>query len=107
MDKFDELLKQLQELEIEQDSVSWEECIPVEIWKEHFEDGYGELESGLDVNKHRWYETSTSVVEAHGRILGIHHVSNIYSESMSCEDCGHTLKFFEMKEIKTTSFTRI
>lgn len=107
MDKFDELLKQLNELEIEQEQMEWSENIPEEIWNEHFANKCAQLESDLDVDKHRWYETSISVVEVYDRIMGVKHVSDIFSESMSCKDCGHTLEFFEMEPVNTITYSRI
>lgn len=105
MDKFDELVKKLNGLHIMSKSMDWEECLPGSIWGDFGE--YRTLCSGLDVDKHRWYEASITVIEVHGRLLGIKNITNVYSENSSCEDCCFTLGFFEMKAIPTTSYVRV
>lgn len=108
MSKFDELLKELQAISKVQNCIDWIESIPNDIYVKNFKDvDYLELDDGLHIDTHRWYELSTSVIEIHGRILGIHHVSNIFSESMMCSDCEHDIAFFEMEEMKTISYTSI
>lgn len=107
MEKFNELLEKLKSLNIKQKSIDWIECIPDEIWDEHFKDNFMEIKSGINVDKHRWYETSTSVVSIYGKLLGIKHVTDLFSESMSCEDCYETIDFFEMKEVTVTSYVKI
>ena len=63
MEKFNELLEKLNSLKIAQKSIDWVENIPEEIYKEYLKDNYKELAWGLDVDTHRWYETSISVIE--------------------------------------------
>lgn len=46
-----------------------------------------ELASDIDIDRHRWYETSTSYYQLEDGILGISGLSNIYSESTSASDC--------------------
>ncbi len=108
MDRFDELLEKLNLSKITQTSIDWEENIPIEIWEEYLKGKeYSEVETGLDVEKHRWYEISTTVVKVLGRYLGIEHISELYSEEMTTEDCYHTMRFYEMKEIQTISYTQV
>lgn len=105
--KFDELLEKLQGLNLIQTSICWEEIIPEDIWDEYFNEDYGEEAVGLDVDEHRHYETSISVVDVYGRLLGIRHISKVYSEQSCIEDCYHTVEFFEMKEVQTISYEQI
>ena len=107
MEKFNELLEELKNLNILQKSIDWAEDIPEEIWNKHFKGNFGQLQSGLDVDTHRWYEVSTTVIEIYDGILGISHISNLFSEISSCEDVFRNLQFFEMKEITITSYSRI
>lgn len=43
--------------------------------------------SGLYVDKHRWYEISTSVYKCEDGYVGVSGVSQLYSESTEYEDC--------------------
>jgi len=105
MEKFDELLKVLEEQSSEMlDSQSWDECLPNDVYKEYFDGNYKEVASGLYVDTHRWYETSTTVIEIFGRYLGITHVSNVFSENMDVSDCGESVSFKEMKQVQTVTY---
>lgn len=107
MEKFNELLKELQGLNIVQTSIDWAENMPDKIWDDHFKDNFKELGRGLDVDQRRHYETSVSVIEIYGKPLGIRHITNLYSESSSCEDCCVDMEFFEMEEVTIKSYIRI
>jgi len=104
MEKFNELLEKLNSLSIIQTSVDWAECIPEDLWDEQFKGNFKVLKSGIDPDAHRWYETSVSVIRIYDGLLGISHISNLFSESLSCEDCYVTIGFFEMEEIVVTSY---
>lgn len=107
MEKFNELLEKLKGLKIIQKSMDWAECLPEEIWKDHFDGNFKELKNGLDVDQRRHYETSISIIEIYGKPLGIRHITNLYSESSSCEDCYVTIEFFEMKEVLIKSYEKV
>jgi hypothetical protein len=107
MEKFNELLEQLQGLKIIQKSIDWAECLPEQIWNDHFKGNFKELKKGLDVDQRRHYETSISIVEVYGKPLGIRHITNLYSESSSCEDCFVEIEFFEMEEITVKSYRAV
>jgi len=107
MKKFNELLEQLQQLEIVQTSMDWADNLSEQIWNDHFKGNFKQLKSGLDVDTHRWYETSISVVEIYGKPLGIRHITNLFSEESSVEDVCFTIEFFEMEEIMVTSYRRV
>ena len=93
INKFDELLAELQSLNLVQTASDWAEDIPQDIWDRHFADGYYAIEAeGLHPEEHRWYEVSTTVVSIYGRFLGIVMVSGLNSESMDYTDCHHILR---------------
>lgn len=58
---------------------------------------------GLYVDKHRWYEISTSVYKCEDGFVGVSGVAQTYSESMYYEDClcECTAEEFEPKQIIT------
>lgn len=107
MENFYELLEKLNGLKLIQTSIDWTECLPDEIWNEHFNDNFEHLKGGLEIDRHRWYETSTSVIKIYDKLLGVRHISNLFSEDSSCEDCCFTLLFFEMQEFTTISYRQI
>jgi len=104
MEKFDEMLKELNDLKIIQKSMDWSENIPEDIYNEWFKGYFKTVGWGIDTVIHRWYENSTTVIEMYGRYLGIYHVSNIYSESSEVEDIYFTMGFSEMEQIQITSY---
>ena len=102
-----ELVKLLNELNLSQCSMDWDENIPDDIYVKFFENNHKEVASGLDVERHRWYETSTIVIEINGKFLGINLVTDLFSENMDIEDTGEGIIFFEMQEINTISYKEI
>lgn len=99
-----DLVYKLNRLQITQTYGDWEENIPEDIYTEYFKDKYSEVEYGLDVDTHRWYETSTTVLKFEGGFMGVNYITNMFSESQDYEDCYHTMEFFEMEEYVTTSY---
>ncbi|MFW6008311.1 MAG: hypothetical protein ACOCP8_03505, partial [archaeon] len=65
--KFDELIEKLNEAKITQFMGDWEENIPDDIWDEYFKNNFNEIKSGLNIDTHRWYETSITVIEIFDR----------------------------------------
>lgn len=106
MEKFDSLLKELKELDITQTQGDWAENLPEEIWEKHFKQNFKELSKGLEVDTHRWYELSTTVIKIYGRYLGIHFITKMFSQIDTYEDACITMQFFEMEEIETISYKR-
>ena len=100
----EELIKLLNGLNLSQCSMDWEENIPEEIYVKFFENKSTEVCNQLDVDKHRWYETSTTVIAVNNGFLGINLVTDLFSENMDIEDTGEGISFFEMKELKVISY---
>lgn len=62
------------------------------------------VEEGLDVDKHRWYETSVVVYQIGDEYFGITYVTDLFSESMSISDCSWEIVAFPMTAIQITSY---
>lgn len=106
-----ELVKELTNLKITQTQMDWEESMEMEDWERLIKGKLTLVETGLDVDAHRWYEKSTSVYryfEPNGdiRLLGVSHVSNLFSESMDVEDCYAGMEFFEMVEVPSVTYKK-
>jgi hypothetical protein len=104
-----DLVNELNSRKIIQVGIDWEENIPENVWEEVFENNYDPVKEGLDVDKHRWYELCTSVFSLNGKLIGVRHVWDLFSESMTVEDVYHTLEFFEMEavEVKTVKYKKL
>lgn len=98
------LIEKLNNLKISQTSYEWQEDIPEDILKEYFEGKFEEVVENIDVDKHRWYETSITVLEFIDGFMGVRTVTDLFSENMDYSDCYYELKFFEMEEFTTTSY---
>ena len=104
-DKFLEMIKELNDLKIIQKSYDFEEDLPEDICAKYFENvEYKKLKSGINTNERRWCEISISVYDYKCYLLGVRHVSKMYSETSSWEDFYHTITFHEMEEIQVTSY---
>ena len=62
------------------------------------------ITSGLNVDKHRWYELSTTVYAAGDWFLGVSEVTDVFSEQMGISDCEINSMFFEMEAKQTTTY---
>jgi hypothetical protein len=98
------IIEELNNLNIIQTSIDFEENIPEEIYEKYFSSN--PLKQELDIDKHRWYETGVSVWKLNEGFLGVRSVTNIYSESSSVEDMFWNLIFFEMEEIQTITYKK-
>ncbi len=102
---FDKLLVELKGLELIQNGEFLED-VPEDMYNKYIKDNYKEVCFGLDVDTHRWYETSIMVVEIYGYFLGIRWVTNLFSESSSYEDIGWKYWFEEMEAVQVTSYVK-
>lgn len=98
-----QLVKMLNDLEILQTDLEFEKSIPEELYNKYFKSAVG---GGIDVERHRWYETDITVYEVEDGLLGVRAVSLLYSEQSSIEDIFWHLQFFEMEEIRTITYIR-
>lgn len=64
------------------------------------------VSNGLNTDKHRWYEITTSVYRINNNFIGIEGASQCYSEEMSFTDCCVDAEAFEMEEVKTVTYKR-
>ena len=104
MEKFNELLKKLQALNITQTKGDWAENLPGDIWEDYFKSNFKEVKSKLNVDTHGLYETSTTVIEICGGLIGITFITNMFSENQDYEDLYVTMEFNEMKQVQTISY---
>lgn len=99
-----ELIKHLNELKIVS-TTEWEENIPDDIWDKYFNGTYHVVESNLNIDKHRWYETSIEVIRMDDdTLMGIESITDQYNEMSEYEDHYYTLKFYEMEEIPSFTY---
>lgn len=98
------MIEKLNNLQILQTKSDWAECIPDEIWNASFKGKFNLTDSNIDVDTHRWYETSIEVLKFKEGLLGVRCITNMFSESQDYEDCYHHLQFFEMEEFTTISY---
>jgi hypothetical protein len=102
MEKITEIVEKLNNLKILQKSMEFTENLDEETMRAYFVENA--VEELLDVDKHRWYETSIAVWELPQGYLGVRSVTDVVGESNSVEDMYWTLKFFEMEQIQAVSY---
>lgn len=62
------------------------------------------IDRGIWVDTRRWYETSITVFNTKLGLLGVRHISNIFSESSEYEDMNFTYEFYEMEPVQVTTY---
>ena len=67
------------------------------------------VKEGVDVEKHRWYETSISIFRCSDGLLGIRLPSQLYSESSEWSNLYSGIEFYDIEEVMeiTYKFKRI
>ena len=101
MKSIKEIIEELNSLKIIQKSMDFTEDLDQDILDKYFTNCVKEL---LDVDKHRWYETSIQVYELPDGFLGVRCVTDTQGESAEVQDMFWTLKFFEMDQIQVISY---
>ena len=101
MKSIKEIIEELNSLKIIQKSMDFTEDLDQDILDKYFTNCVKEL---LDVDKHRWYETSIQVYELPDGYLGVQCITDVVGESNSVEDMFWTLRFFEMDQIQVISY---
>lgn len=100
------IIEHLNNLKIRQTELDFEEGLPANIYETYFQI-WTNVASDLDIDKHRWFETSISVWETpEGEFIGVRSVTNIYSEQSDCSDIGWQLCFIPMKPVETISYVK-
>ena len=99
-EKFEKLIEEINKAELPS-LYHLEDC---EFWWEGDNEVGNLLEEGLNVDKHRWYETSTSVYRVGDFFLGVNGPSQMYSESSSWDDLQHEVIAFEMEKVLIVSY---
>lgn len=61
----------------------------------------------INIDRHRWYEVSTSIYKCEDGFVGIRGVSKLYSEMMTFSDCDIHCEINEYKETTTISYTKV
>lgn len=92
------LITKLNEAKILQTDLDWRNCIDEDT------SNWITVAYDLEIDKRRWYEFCTEVVEIDGMYMGVRHVSQMYSESGQVIDCYFTLQFKEMKPVTTITY---
>lgn len=100
------LIEKLNSLKIIQ-KYDWIESIPSDIYNEYFDWKYTIVAEWIDIEEHRWYDISTTVININWELIWVKHISKLNSESSSFEDCYHKIKFVRMEEIQITSYKEI
>ena len=101
MTNIEQVIEELNSIAIIQKQGDFLEDLSEEIWKKYFQDP---VDEGLNVEKHRWYETSISVYKIGEDFLGVRAVTDVFSEQSEVGDMFHQLKFFQMVEVLTPSY---
>lgn len=101
----EKLINSINELKLVQNKY-WDEMDwPDEI--QNILDNCEVVEGGLDVDKHRWYELSTTVYKTKDdEIFGIQYITQLYSESSSYDDIYHYINAFPMGAIESVTYVK-
>ena len=57
------------------------------------------VNNNVNIDKHRWYETSVSIFKCSDGLLGIRLPSQLYSESSEWSDLYSGIEFYEVEEV--------
>lgn len=83
---------------------SADECYSIFDAEEMIEGQYERIKKNLDIDRHRWYEISTSVFKLDDGFVGIRGVSHLYSESMVFSDTNVHSTAEEYEEVTVVSY---
>ena len=62
------------------------------------------ISKSINVDKHRWYEVSTTIYKVEDGYVGVRGVTHLYSEDMTYSDCAYLCKASEYEEVQTISY---
>ena len=57
------------------------------------------VKDNVNIDKHRWYETSISIFKCSDGLLGIRLPSQLYSESSEWSDLYSGIEFYDVEEV--------
>lgn len=97
-----ELVRKINESKIHQDDFLEKTTLPKEVTDVLSKAKI--VERNLDIDVHRWYETSIIVYELEKEFLGIRVVTNIFSVMDKVADVNWILRAYEMKPIETITY---
>ena len=58
----------------------------------------------IEVDRHRWYEVSTTIFKVEDGYVGVRGVTHLYSEGMAYSDCDCLCEASEYEEVQTISY---
>ena len=64
------------------------------------------VSKSIDVDRHRWYEVSTTIYKVEDGYVGVRGVTHLYSEGMTYSDCDCLCEASEYEEIQTISYRK-
>ena len=62
------------------------------------------IPKSLNVDRHRWYEVSTTIFKVEDGYVGVRGVTYLYSEGMMYSDCDYLCEASEYEEVQTISY---
>ena len=62
------------------------------------------VSESIDVDRHRWYEVSTTICKVEDGYVGVRGVTHLYSEGMTYSDCDYLCEASEYEEVQTISY---
>ena len=64
------------------------------------------IPESIDVDRHRWYEVSTTIYKVEDGYVGIRGVTHLYSEGITYIDCDYLCEASEYEEVQTISYRK-
>ena len=58
----------------------------------------------IKVDRHRWYEVSTTIYKVDDGYVGVRGVTHLYIESIPYSDCDYLCEASEYEEVQTISY---
>lgn len=86
------------------DKINSEKCYSIWDAEDYLEGDYKLVASDLEIDRHRWYETSVSVYKLDDGYIGICGLSRIYSELSAAKDFDIQCVADEYEEAQIISY---
>ena len=62
------------------------------------------VSENINIDRHRWYEVSTTIYKVEDGYVGVRGVTHLYSEDMTYSDCDYLCEASEYEEVQTVSY---